>query len=86
MIILLSPFSKKIVTKIIYIDRTNLITRVIIMQDNDWLDLDFDEIEEPQEKKKTKNLSKRRWREIEAYKDQQQQRKVMDINEHYYSM
>jgi len=56
------------------------------MQNNDWLDFDFDEFEEPQEKKKTIKQNKRKWREIEKFKDRQRERKVMDINDHYYSM
>jgi hypothetical protein len=57
-----------------------------MMQNNDWLGFDFDEFEEPQEKKKTIKQSKRKWREIEKFKDRQRERKVMDINDHYYSM
>lgn len=57
-----------------------------MMQNNDWLDFDFDEFEEPQEKKKTIKQNKRKWREIEKFKDRQRERKVMDINDHYYSM
>jgi hypothetical protein len=57
-----------------------------MMQNNDWLGFDFDEFEEPQEKKKTIKQNKRKWREIEKFKDRQRERKVMDINDHYYSM
>ncbi|MDX2370786.1 MAG: DUF3545 family protein [Colwellia sp.] len=58
------------------------------MQNDNWLDcdLDFDELEEPHEKKKSKKMYKRKWREIESFKDKQRERKVMDINDHYYSM
>ncbi|NQY89316.1 MAG: DUF3545 family protein [Colwellia sp.] len=56
------------------------------MQNNIWQDFDFDEFEEQHEKKKSKRQSKRKWREIEEFKDRQIERKVMDINDHYYSM
>ena len=56
------------------------------MQNDTWQNLDFDEFEEEQEKKKTKKMKKRKWREIEAYKEKQRDRKVMDMNDHYYSM
>ncbi|MBL4764535.1 MAG: DUF3545 family protein [Colwellia sp.] len=56
------------------------------MQNNTWQDFYFDEFEEQHEKKKNKRQSKRKWREIEEFKDRQRERKVMDINDHYYSM
>ena len=58
------------------------------MENENWqdFDLDFDELEQPHEKKKSKKMHKRKWREIESFKDKQRERKVMDINEHYYSM
>lgn len=56
------------------------------MQNNNWEDFDFDEFEEPHEKKKSKRLGKRKWREIEEFKERQRERKVMDINDHYHSV
>lgn len=56
------------------------------MQNNNWEDFDFDEFEEPHEKKKGKRLGKRKWREIEDFKERQRERKVMDINDHYHSV
>lgn len=62
------------------------------MQNDNWQDLgldielDFDELEEPHEKKKSKKTHKRKWREIESFKEKQRERRVMDINDHYYSM
>lgn len=60
------------------------------MQNDPWKDLDmeldFDELEESHEKKKSKKMHKRKWREIESFKEKQRERKFMDINNHYYSM
>lgn len=58
------------------------------MQNDNWqeFDLDFDELEESHEKKKNKKIHKRKWREIESFKDRQRERRVMDINDHYYSI
>lgn len=58
------------------------------MKDSQWQELDFSEFEgeENLEKKKNKTHKKRKWREIEAFKEQQRERKFMDINDHYYSM
>lgn len=56
------------------------------MQNNNVQEFDFDEFEEPHESVKSKKQSKRKWREIEKFKDMQRERKVMDINDHYYSM
>lgn len=58
------------------------------MQNDNWqdFDLDFDELEERNEKKKSKKIHKRKWREIESFKERQREIKVMDINDHYYSM
>ena len=56
------------------------------MQDNNWLELDFDEFEEHYEKKKSTKQKKRTWRDIEAYKEKQRERRELDMNEHYYSM
>lgn len=56
------------------------------MQNNTWQDFDFDEFEEPQEKMKPKKLHKRKWSEIEEFKERQGERKVMNVNDHYYSM
>lgn len=60
--------------------------REMIMQNNDWQDFDFKEFEEESEKNKSKKQNKRKWREIEKFKDSQRERKVMDVNDHYYSM
>jgi hypothetical protein len=62
--------------------------RVIDMKDSQWQELDFSEFEDEEqfEKKKNKIQKKRKWREIEAYKEQQRERKFMDVNDHYYSM
>ena len=57
-----------------------------MMQSNEWLDLDFEEYEEPQEKKLIKKQSKRKWLEIEAFKERRIERKVMDINDHYHAL
>ena len=58
------------------------------MKDSQWHELDFSEFEDEEqfEKKKNKIQKKRKWREIEAYKEQQRERKFMDMNDHYYSM
>ena len=58
------------------------------MKDSQWQELDFSEFEDEEqfEKKKNKIQKKRKWREIEAYKEQQRERKFMDMNDHYYSM
>jgi hypothetical protein len=56
------------------------------MQDNTIEEFDFDEFEEPQEKIKSKRMNKRKWREIEEFKERQRERRVMDINDHYYSL
>ena len=58
------------------------------MKDSQWQELDFSEFEDEEqfEKKKNKIQKKRKWREIEAYKEQQRERKFMDVNDHYYSM
>ena len=56
------------------------------MQNDTWQEFDFDEFEESQEKKKSKKLHKRKWREIEAFKEKQRDRKIMNMNDHYYSM
>lgn len=58
------------------------------MKDNQWQELDFSEFEDDEqfEKKKNKVQKKRKWREIEAFKERQRERKFMDINEHFYSM
>jgi hypothetical protein len=56
------------------------------MQNNNVQEFDFDEFEEPDEINKNKKQKKRKWREIEAFKERQRERKVMDINDHYYSM
>ncbi|MCW8834625.1 MAG: DUF3545 family protein [Colwellia sp.] len=58
----------------------------MMMQDNNWYDEELCEFEEPQEKKKSKKQSKRKWREIESYKEKQRDRKIRDMNEHYYSL
>ena len=58
----------------------------IIMQNNNVQEFDFDEFEEPHESNKSKKLNKRKWREIEAFKERQRERKYLDINDHYYSM
>lgn len=57
------------------------------MQYNNWKELDFNDIEDQveYEKKKSKKQSKRKWREIEAFKDQQRERREMELNESYYS-
>lgn len=54
------------------------------MHNTNWEDFDFDELEEPSDKKFIKKKSNRKWREIEAFKDRQRERKAMDINNHYY--
>lgn len=58
------------------------------MQNDNWqdFDLDFNELDEEHQKKKNKRVYKRKWREIESFKDKQRERKVMDMNDHYYSM
>lgn len=58
------------------------------MQNDNWqdFDLDFNELDEEHQKKKSKRVYKRKWREIESFKDKQRERKVMDMNDHYYSM
>ena len=56
------------------------------MQNNNVQEFDFDEFEEPHESNKSKKLNKRKWREIEAFKERQRERKYLDINDHYYSM
>lgn len=57
------------------------------MQDNNNVqEFEFDEFDAPEENIKSKRGSKRKWREIEAFKERQRERKVMDINDHYYSM
>lgn len=58
------------------------------MKDNQWQELDFSEFEDDEqfEKKKNKVQKKRKWREIEAFKERQRERKFMDVNEHFYSM
>lgn len=57
------------------------------MQDNQWQELDFSEFEEHEqfEKKKSKKQNKRKWREIEAYKEQQRVNKETDYSDKYYS-
>jgi hypothetical protein len=62
--------------------------RVLDMKDSQWQELDFSDFEDEEqfEKKKNKVHKKRKWREIEAYKEQQRERKFMDMNDHYYSM
>jgi hypothetical protein len=57
------------------------------MQDNQWQELDFSEFEDLEqiEKRKNKRQSKRKWREIEAYKEQQRVEKETDFSEKYYS-
>lgn len=56
------------------------------MQNNDWQDFDFEEFIDSLEKRKTKKQNKRKWREIEAFKEKQIERKFMDLNDHYHSM
>ena len=58
------------------------------MKNEQWQDFDFSEFEDEEqlERKKSKKTKKSRWREIEAYKEQQRERKFMDVNDHYYSM
>jgi len=56
------------------------------MQNNTWQEFDFEEFEGSLEKKKTKKLNKRKWREIEEFKERQRERKVMNVNDHYFSM
>lgn len=51
-----------------------------------WQDFDFEAFVESLEKKKTKKQNKRKWREIEAFKEKQIERKFMDVNDHYYSV
>jgi len=60
----------------------------MIMQNDNWqdFDLDFNELDEEHQKKKSKRVHKRKWREIEAFKEKQRDRKVMNMNDHYYSM
>lgn len=56
------------------------------MQNTNWEDFDFDELAETTERKENKKKSSRKWREIEAFKDRQRERKAMDLNDHYYLM
>lgn len=62
--------------------------RVMDMKDSQWQELDFSDFEEEDqfERKRSKKQYKRKWREIEAYKEQERERKFMDFNDHYYSM
>jgi hypothetical protein len=59
------------------------------MQDEQWQELDFSDFEEDTEfeKKKSKRQSKRKWREIEAYKDERRVKRELelDLNDNYYS-
>ena len=48
-----------------------------VMHNTNWEDFDFDELEEPSDKKFIKKKSNRKWREIEAFKDRQRERKAM---------
>jgi hypothetical protein len=57
-----------------------------MMKEDDWLELDFDEFEEHYQKKKMAKQKKRSWREIEAYKEKQRERKAVDEYEHYFSV
>ena len=52
----------------------------------DWQDFDFEAFVESLEKKKNKKQHKRKWREIEAFKEKQIERKFMDMNDHYHSI
>lgn len=55
-----------------------------VMQNTNWEDFDFDELDEVNERKVNKKKNNRKWREIEAFKDRQRERKAMDLNDHYY--
>jgi hypothetical protein len=55
-------------------------------QENNLQEFEFDIFDTPEENTKSKRMNKRKWREIEAFKERQRERKVMDINDHYYSM
>lgn len=57
-----------------------------MMKEDDGLELDFDEFEEHYQKKKMAKQKKRSWREIEAYKEKQRERKAVDEYEHYFSV
>ncbi|MGL1959564.1 MAG: DUF3545 family protein [Colwellia sp.] len=58
------------------------------MKNNNWQELDFSEFEEQEQydKKKNQKLNKRKWREIEALKEQHRERKEMASFDLYYSM
>ena len=62
--------------------------REIIMQNENlnWQDFDFEEFEESLEKKRIKKQNKRKWREIEAFKEKRIEEKFMDLNDHYHSI
>ena len=55
------------------------------MQDNEWQEFDFSEFEDQQEfvKKNAKKQNKRKWREIEAYKEQLRVKKEIGFCELY---
>ncbi len=84
---LLSYFSKIYDTGVLYIYVVYQL-RVIIMENDNWhyIDFDHEEFEQPPAKKKAKKQTKRKWREIEDLKEKQRISKVLDNNEHYYSM
>lgn len=86
-IILLSFFCKQIVILAIYIEKNITLTEYLIMQDEQWQELDFSDFDDDVEfeKKKSKKQNKRKWREIEDYKEQQREKRELDFSENYYS-
>jgi len=57
------------------------------MKNEQWQELDFSDFDEQDEfeKKKNKKLNKRKWREIEAFKERQLEKRETDYSENYYS-
>jgi ribosomal protein S4 len=57
------------------------------MQNEQWQELDLTEFEDDVEfeKKKGKKQNKRKWREIEDYKEQQREKRELDFSDNYYS-
>jgi len=86
-IILLSFFCKQIVILAIYIEKNITLTEYLIMQDEQWQELDGSDFDDDVEfeKKKSKKQNKRKWREIEDYKEQQREKRELDFSENYYS-
>ena len=55
------------------------------MQESEWQELDFNDLEDDEqfEKKKSKKINRRKWREIEAFKEQKRMQQELASYEDY---